>query len=127
MTTQPTTSTVTQEPLEAWIRQRAYFLWLNRGCPPGDGLQDWFAARTQAAAEGAPGPASATVYPTSDDTVQPFSIRQTLDQHQSDPAHRFHAPSVAHDARLNVAANEAPQRIRGRHFENAKRKPVKKG
>lgn len=125
MKTNPSVPTVQPEPPEAWIRERAYYLWLNRGCPQGDDQQDWADAKAQLAAEA--GPATTTLYPKTDDTLQHFSIRQTLDQHQSDPAHRFHAPSVAADARLNVAANEAPQRIRGRHFENAERKPGKKG
>jgi len=125
MKTKPTVPTVQQEPPEAWIRERAYYLWLNRGCPQGDDQQDWLAAKAQLTAEA--GPATTTLYPKADDTLQHFSIRQTLDQHESDPAHRFHAPSVVHDSRLNVAANEMPQRIRGRHFDNAERKPGKKG
>lgn len=125
MKTNHTVPTVQLEPPEAWIRERAYYLWLDRGGPQGDGLQDWLDAKAQLAAETAP--VTTTLYPETDDTLQHFSIRQTIDQHQSDPAHRFHAPSAAHDARLNVAANEAPQRIRGRHFENAARKPGKKG
>ena len=125
MKTNHAVPTVHQEPPEAWIRERAYYLWLTRGCPQGDDLQDWLDAKAQFTAETSP--ATARLYPNTDDTLQHFSIRETIDQHQSDPAHRFHAPSVAHDARLNVAANEAPQRIRGRHFENAERQPGKKG
>jgi len=125
MKTNPNSPTVRPEPPEAWIRERAYYLWLNRGCPEGEPMQDWTDAKAQLEAEAAP--VTATVYPKTDDTLQHFSIRHTVDEHQSDPTHRFHAPSVPHDSRLNVAANEAPQRIRGRHFDNAERKPGKKG
>lgn len=112
-----------EQPLEDWIRERAYYLWLNRGCPHGEDWRDWFLAKAQLETES--GPPSTTVYPSNPDNTRHFSIRHTIDEHQSDPAHRFHAPTVTHDARLNVAANEAPQRIRGRHFENAERKPGK--
>jgi hypothetical protein len=121
MKTNPTAPATLPEPPEEWIRERAYHLWLNRGCPAGEDLQDWFAAKAELEAR----PASVTSYPEEKYTVESFSIRNTLDEHQSDPTHRFHAPSVAHDSRLNVAANEAPQRIRGRHFDNAPRKEKK--
>jgi hypothetical protein len=123
MKTKPTDPTTRPESPDTWIRERAYYLWLERGCPEGEALQDWLAATAEFAAR----PAAAATYPEDKYTPETFSIRHTIDQHESDPTHRFHSPAVAHDSRLNVAANEAPQRIRGRHFENAERKPGKKG
>lgn len=35
------------EPSEAEISVRAHELWQRRGCPVGDPLQDWYAARIQ--------------------------------------------------------------------------------
>ena len=32
---------------EERIAVRAHELWVKRGCPPGDGLQDWFDARAE--------------------------------------------------------------------------------
>lgn len=36
---------------EAEIAERAYALWLARGCPASDGREDWFAARDLLLAE----------------------------------------------------------------------------
>ena len=33
--------------LEARVAVRAHELWVRRGCPPGDGLQDWFDAQAE--------------------------------------------------------------------------------
>jgi len=33
------------------IAERAYNRWLARGCPLGDGLEDWFAARAELQSE----------------------------------------------------------------------------
>ena len=43
-----------------------------------------------------------------------FSIRKTVAGNLTDPAHRFHGLGKSHDFRSNVAAGEAPQRVRGR-------------
>jgi Protein of unknown function (DUF2934) len=32
---------------EQEIAQRAYEIWQSRGCPPGDGADDWRAAQTE--------------------------------------------------------------------------------
>jgi hypothetical protein len=32
---------------EQTIAERAYARWLARGCPTGDGLEDWFAAQNE--------------------------------------------------------------------------------
>jgi hypothetical protein len=39
------------QPLEQPIAARAYERWMRRGCPPGDGAEDWFAARAEIDAE----------------------------------------------------------------------------
>jgi hypothetical protein len=39
---------------EATIAERAYHRWLSRGCPMGDGRDDWFAAQAELAAQTAP-------------------------------------------------------------------------
>ena len=40
------------EPLdEGLIAERAYLLWLSRGCPISDGREDWFAAQAELLAE----------------------------------------------------------------------------
>jgi hypothetical protein len=39
----------TQEPVvsDAEIARRAYEIWESRGCPPGDGADNWQAAKTE--------------------------------------------------------------------------------
>jgi hypothetical protein len=90
---------------ETRIRELAYFLWVDAGCPPNNDHAYWYAAEktvlTVAPAEAAPSPH--------------YSIRATLAEHQSDPTHRFHDPAKIHDSRLDVVAGEARQRVRGRH------------
>jgi hypothetical protein len=114
-------STRNPESLEERIRQRAYSLWLDGGCPHGQALDHWLAAKQELmtslheeAAENSP----RFAYP---DLTSPFSIRKTIAANLADPTHRFHAPSVAHDDRLAVVAGEARQRIRGRHFAGSLR------
>ena len=109
------------EPQEEQIRQRAYFLWLDRGCPGGGDWEHWFTARQELLAAigrqaaDAPSPASAH-----------FSIRNTQAAHLSDPSHRFHWTGAAHDNRLDVVAGEARQRVRGRRFGGSLRAQPKK-
>jgi Protein of unknown function (DUF2934) len=38
-------------PLEQQIAARAYERWMRRGRPPGNGAEDWFAARAELEAE----------------------------------------------------------------------------
>src|SRR5476651_528233 len=98
------------EPREELIRQRAYFLWLDGGCPQGGDWEHWFTARQQLLAVIDP---SAAGNPSpGDGTLAHFSIRETLAAHLSDPAHRFHGTGVAHDNRQDVVAGEARQRVR---------------
>lgn len=37
---------------EARIADRAYFRWLDRGCPTGDDLRDWFEAEEELRKDG---------------------------------------------------------------------------
>jgi hypothetical protein len=115
---QPSTSATFSREFDAseedHIRVRAYYLWLDRGCPHGADGQDWFAAQQQQltattlAVTEAPAPTPTT------DAPAHFSIRQTVAEHLSDPTHRFHPPGTVHDRRVDVIAGAAPQRMRGR-------------
>ena len=40
----------TAHPSENEIAQRAYQRWIDRGCPQGDGREDWFAAEAELSA-----------------------------------------------------------------------------
>lgn len=42
----------TVEPREDEIAARAHERWVRRGCPLGDGVEDWFAARAELIEEG---------------------------------------------------------------------------
>lgn len=53
------------------------------------------------------------------------SIRNTVASHVADPQHRFHQSKAGRDARRAIAASEAVQRIRGRHFGGSLRAPRK--
>ena len=100
------------------IRERAYFRWLDLGRPDGDDQAHWFWARQQLmvqdlAPELQPTPGA--------DTAPHFSIQNTVADHLADPTHRFHDRATPHDARLDVVAGEARQRVRGRHFDSSLR------
>ncbi len=110
--------------LEERIRQRAYFLWLDRGCPQGGDWDHWFAARQELLLELSPA-ATGTGTP-GDAAAAHYSIRTTVATNLSDPAHRFHSPGAVHDGRLNVVAGEARQRVRGRRFGGSLRAAQKK-
>jgi len=124
MNATPTASYRPLPPPEDQVRQRAYFLWLEQGCPEGEDLAFWYAAQQELLEErqtAAPEkPASGKNAPDH------FSIRHTLTDHRSDPTHRFHAAGAPHDDRLDVIAGEARQRVRGRHFDNSLRAQPKK-
>lgn len=100
------------------IRDRAYFRWLDLGRPDGDDLAHWFWARQQLAT-----PASATdrePAPHAPDTG-PRPADNTAASALPDPTRRFHDRQTPRDARLDVVAGEARQRIRGRHFDSSLR------
>lgn len=119
MNATPTASYHLPSPPEDQVRQRAYFLWLEQGCPEGEDLAFWYAARQELLEEQQ---TAALEKPASGkNTPDHFSIRHTLADHHSDPSHRFHAPGAPHDDRLDVIAGEARQRVRGRHFDNSLR------
>jgi hypothetical protein len=90
---------------EARIRELAYYLWVDAGCPPNNELAHWYDAEKRVLAE-----TRHVVAPPSPH----YSIRATLAEHESDPAHRFHNPAHAQDARRGVVAGEARQRVRSR-------------
>jgi hypothetical protein len=46
-----TRTTPARSVTDAEIAERAYGIWLARGCPAGDGREDWFAARALLLAE----------------------------------------------------------------------------
>jgi hypothetical protein len=106
------------------IRERAYFLWLEHGCPEGENLDHWLAAEREFFAVG---PAAANEPPsTFGEPPSLFSIKKTVAAHLSDPTHRFHATGAVHDNRVDVIAGEARQRVRGRHFGGSLRATPKK-
>ena len=105
------------------IREGAYFRWLDLGRPHGDDQAHWFWARQQLIARDlAPdkGPTPAA------DPSPHFSIQNTVATGLSDPTHRFHDRKTPHDARLDVVAGEARQRVRGRHFDSSLRAQPKR-
>ena len=101
---------------EHLIRERAYFRWLDLGRPDGDDEAHWFSAREQIAAE-----SCATEHRPEFSSSAHFSIQSTLASGLSDPTHRFHERQRPRDARLDVVAGEARQRVRGRHFDSSLR------
>lgn len=84
-------------PTEAQIRERAYYLWLDQGCPPGRDREIWFAAR-------------ALLHDHA--RRQPPSLRRKQAAHSRDPEHHYHDPVILRDARPAVARGGAVQRIR---------------
>ena len=100
-----------QESPEEEVRRLAYFRWIESGAVHGNDWDHWFAAEKQLS--------SVATLPVTEHErpgVPPahFAIRTTVAEHLSDPTHRFHAPGAAHDARLDVVAGEARQRVRAR-------------
>jgi len=104
------------------IRERARQLWLERGSPHGTDGVIWLEARRQL--EAASTTATSPAHPG--DAPAHFTIRSTVADHLSDPAHRFHAPGGSHDDRRDIVASEAPQRARGRRLGGSLRAQPKK-
>jgi hypothetical protein len=104
-------------PIEQ-IRERAYFRWLELGRPEGEDLVHWFWARQQIIAPDLsihPRPAP----PASSAGHLPFE--NTAATRSGASSHRFHDRQTPRDARLDVVAGEARQRIRGRHSDRSLR------
>jgi len=122
MNPNPAQSPHVPQSSEDLVRQVAYFHWIDSGCPTGNDWAHWFAAEQRLlVAE-----ASLLDAPRRKPAPSPhLTIRSTLAAHASDPTHRFHEPAAAHDARLNVVAGEARQRVRGRHLGGSLRSPAK--
>jgi len=51
---QPVVVALRPELSEGEIAERAYYRWLSRDCPLGDGTEDWFAARAELERESRP-------------------------------------------------------------------------
>jgi hypothetical protein len=66
----------------------------------------------------------AIVEPPTPGKVGGDSIRKSVASHLSDPQHRYHQ-AASGDARRAIAASEAVQRLRGRHFGGSLRAPRK--
>lgn len=97
------TNNPTAAPSEADIRERAYYLWLDQGCPPNRDQEMWFAAKVL----------------LHDRANEPrATLARTLAAHASDPQHHFHNPALAPDDRRAVARSGALQRRRGRMAKN---------
>ena len=99
------------ESPEETIRQIAYFRWIDSGGAHGNDWDHWFAAEKQLLSAATLPVTTAEAATTS---PEHYSIRTTLAAHLSDPTHKFHATGTAHDARLDVVAGEARQRVRAR-------------
>lgn len=123
MKTTPSISLPDSALPESQLRECAYFRWLDLGRPDGDDLAHWFWARQQL---GAPElPAEHRPAPPALPSAH-FSIQNTVATGSSDPTHRFHDRRTPQDARMNVVAGEARQRVRGRHFDSSLRAQPKK-
>jgi hypothetical protein len=97
MKTMPSIPVRPTEPDEASVRERAYYLWLERGCPAGQDEAIWHAAK-------------ALLHDRSPSRVP--SVKVALAAHERDPRHRFHARVKSPDQRQAVAASGAMQRVR---------------
>jgi hypothetical protein len=109
---------------EERIRQRAYLLWRERGCPAGQDHDHWFLAQQELSTPASP--PIAVIPAHADEVSPPLPHGRTLANRSSDPTHRFHSPAIAHDGRLDVVAGEARQRVRGRHIDSSLRPEAKK-
>lgn len=96
--------------LEERIRERAYYLWLERGCPHGEDWEHWFAAQQQLRPAEAAGRTDHVA--REDDAAPAYSSRAMAKALRSGPPHRYRAPGGVHDRRLDVIAHEAGQRGR---------------
>ena len=112
------------EPAEHEIRERAYFLWLERGALAGTDWEHWFAAKQELMRSSAATSAMESLGGNANPSR--LSIQQTLAERLPDPGHRFHSTGPAHDNRTDVVAGEARQRVRGRHFDGSLRPQKKK-
>lgn len=97
-----TVSTVTTEPTAAEIRERAYYLWLEHGCPPDRDQEMWFNAK---------------ILLHDRASQHELNDRRMLDARQPNPQHRFHNPAASQDLRSAIAKSGAPQRRRANRPE----------
>ncbi|MEO6992755.1 MAG: DUF2934 domain-containing protein [Lacunisphaera sp.] len=85
------------------IRERAYYLWLDRGCPTGHDEAIWHAAHALLHGHAAP---------------QAIHHEQDVADRKSDPLHHFHDRTKSPDLRRDVASSGAVQRRRARAQKN---------
>jgi hypothetical protein len=95
----PTTS----GPSDADVRERAYYLWLERGCPPNRDQEMWFAAQ---------------VLLHDETNLRLRNLPPTAQVRQENQKMRLDNRSQARDARPAVAQTGAPQRRRSRQAQN---------
>lgn len=125
MKTNPAPAPDTTELTANSIRLRAYYRWLDRGCPEGNDWHDWFAA--EAELRQAPEEVENEETAPAGAASAHFSIKETLAAHLSDPLHRFHSPGTAHDNRTNVLESGARQRVRARQFGGSRQAQRREG
>ena len=88
---------------DAEIRERAYYLWLDRGCPTGHDEDIWYAARALLHDHAA---------------TAPTQQEQSVAARESDPLHHFHNRTMSPDLRRAVASSGSVQRRRARVKKN---------
>jgi Protein of unknown function (DUF2934) len=93
----------TVAPSDADVRERAYYLWLENGCPSHRDQEMWFAAK---------------VLLHDQVNLHRQRLRETLEGRQEDEQVRLHETPAARDARPGVAQSGAPQRQRSRAAKN---------
>jgi len=90
---------------EAEIRERAYYLWLERGCPSNRDQEMWYAAQILLHDRACRRPEQIAHAPGSRDDATGLHLHATL---------------LLQDARPGVARSGAPQRQRSRSAQNRK-------
>jgi hypothetical protein len=103
MTRQNSSSPAAPAPTDADIRERAYYLWLDQGCPPNRDQEMWFAAKTLLHDQA---------------NHQREQLQHQLEELQAQRQFRLHADRTARDARPEVARSGAAQRQRSRAVQN---------
>jgi hypothetical protein len=88
---------------DAEIRERAYYLWLEHGCPANRDQEMWFAAQTLLHDR---------------NRISPAEARHDQARREFAPELHLHETRLLQDARPDVARSGAPQRQRSREAKN---------
>jgi hypothetical protein len=120
----PTPSASLHDFLDEKIRERAYYLWLDDGCPDGKDWQHWYKARQQVLA--AIPLVVSEQRPRRAGGSSQLSIRSTAAGEPDDLTPRFHAQVVAPADRRNAVEVESRQHGRGRRSGSSRRSRPKK-